>query len=115
MISVSSSQYRLLASFKGILNNYEELEDDIDLGDLDASAYNLREDIDRLQPNRDPSLEFDYLGLSGDVELIFNCRITWMDRESDIEDYLDEVQGVIENGLDILIYERQVLGTRQTS
>lgn len=99
--------------FRGILNNFDEDDDDddeIDIGELDARATGLITELNRIQPYRFPRLQTDYLGNNGDAELIFKFRITWMDRTSDLENYLDDVQSTIENGLDILIHERESLG-----
>jgi hypothetical protein len=112
---MSLSQYRLYILFRGILNiyNQDNDEDELEFGEIDAKAFDLASEINRIQPNRDPRLELDYLGDSGHLELIFNFRTTWMDRESDVEDYLDDVQEVVENGMDMIITEREMLGTRQ--
>jgi hypothetical protein len=114
---MSLSQYRLYILFRGLLNSYgqDDDEDDLEFGEIDAKAFDQAAEINRLQPNRDPRLELDYLGDSGHLELIFNFRTTWIDRESDVEDYLDDVQGVIENGMDMIITEREMLGSRQES
>jgi hypothetical protein len=97
-----------------MLNSFDqdEEEDELEFGEIDAKAFDQASEINRLQPNRDPRLELDYLGNSGHLELIFNFRTTWIDRESDIEDYLDDVQEVIENGMDMIITEREMLGSR---
>ncbi len=109
---MSSTQSRLHVLYRGLLNEFDEDEDEeLDFGELDVKTYNLQSELNRLQPNRDPRLETDYLGISGDVELLFNCRISWMDRDADVEDYLDNVQESIENELDMIISEREYLGT----
>ena len=110
---MSVIRYRYYALFRGLLNDYDEYESDIDMGELDSQAYSLQSDLDRLQPYRDPKLNVDYLGITGEVEMLFNFKITWMDRDSDIEIFLDDVQEVIENSMDLLITERQGLGFRQ--
>lgn len=110
----TSSTYRHFTLMRGLLNNYDDYYDEeVDFGELDARAFNLRRELDKLQPNRDPQLELEYLGVSGDLELMFNFRITWMDRESDIEEFLEESQEVIENGMDMIVTEKQILGVRK--
>ena len=106
-------RYRYYALFRAILNDYDEYESDIEIGDLDAQADSLREEFDTIEPYRDPRLEVDNLGLSGDVELIFHFKTNWMDRTSDIEQYLDDVQEIIENDMDLLVTEREPLGYRR--
>jgi hypothetical protein len=98
--------------YRGLLNEIEDDEEDeeVELGELDANAYDLRNELNLIQPNRDPKLTVDYLGIDGNVEMLFNYRITWIDRDSDIQDYLDEVQEIIENGMDMIISEREFLG-----
>ena len=106
-------QYRRYVLFRGIVNEFEDEFNEIDLPELDSRAYSLKQSLDRIQPNRDTSLEVDYLGITGDVELIFNFKTTWMDRESDLVEYLDDVGEEIENGLNLIITEREILGIRE--
>ncbi|MDH5402718.1 MAG: hypothetical protein OEZ01_04540 [Candidatus Heimdallarchaeota archaeon] len=110
---MSSVIYIHYTIFKGLLNQTDDDEDELDFGEFDTKAHSISQNLDKIQPHRFPELETDYLGSNGDVDLIFNFRITWMDRESDIEDYLDDVQQTIENELELLIFERQNLGIRQ--
>ncbi|MHA2027870.1 MAG: hypothetical protein ACW99A_00145 [Candidatus Kariarchaeaceae archaeon] len=107
-----SSQITILnILFRGILNDFDEdEEDDFEFGVIDAKTDELKDELNSLQPYRFPSLELEYLGNSGDVELIFKFRTNWMDREADLEDYIDEVQTVIESGMDMIINEKQMLG-----
>ncbi|MHA2092639.1 MAG: hypothetical protein ACW98K_17475 [Candidatus Kariarchaeaceae archaeon] len=109
---MSSPYTRFHVLFRGLLNEIEDDEEDeeVELGELDANAYDLRNELNLIQPNRDPKLTVDYLGIDGNVEMLFNYRITWIDRDADIQDYLDEAQGIIENGMDVLINEREFLG-----
>jgi len=104
-----SSSNTVHVLFRGLVKDIDEddMEDELEFGDFDSQIFGLSGEIDRLQPNRFPHLELDYLGNSGDAELIFRFKITWMDREADMEDYLDEVQDVIENDLNMLVNERE--------
>ncbi len=104
-----SSSNTVYVLFRGILKDFDEddMEDEIDFGEFDSHVFSTAGEIDRLQPNRFPYLELDYLGNSGDAEMIFRFKITWMDREADMEDYLDEVQDLLENNLNMLMNERQ--------
>jgi len=110
---MSSSITSLHVLFRGIITDFEEDDDDdeIDLGYLDSKAHELQDELNRIQPYRFPSLQMDYLGITGDIELIFKFRITWMDRQADIDDYLDEVEVIVENGMNALLNEREILGT----
>ena len=108
-----SGQYRRYVLFRGLVNDFDDEFNDLDLAELDARAYNSQETLNRIQPNRDPQLEVDYLGVAGHVELIFNFKTTWMDRESDVADYLDDVQTEVENELDLLISEVETLGIKE--
>ena len=103
-----SSSTAVHVLFRGLVKDFDEddMEDEIEFGEFDAQVFGVAGEIDRLQPNRFPHLELDYLGNSGDVEMIFRFKVTWMDREADMEDYLDEVQDLIENNLNMLINER---------
>jgi len=107
------NEYRRYVLFRGIVNDFDDEYNEVDLAELDARAYNMRSTINHIEPNRDPHLEVDYLGISGNIELIFNFRTTWMDRQSDLADYLDDVQSEIENEMDLLITDREMLGVRE--
>ncbi len=93
--------------FRGELSDNDE---DIDFGELDTRVFELTSEVDHLQPNRYPQLRLDYLGVTGEIEIIFSYRKTWEDRDSDLLDYQDEVQEVIENGIGCIISERENLG-----
>ena len=99
--------------FRGLVNDFDDDFNEIDLSEMDTRAFGMRDTLNALQPNRDPNLEVDYLGITGDIELIFNFTTTWMDRESDLADYLDDVESEIENEMDLLINEREHLGIRE--
>ncbi len=95
--------------FRGIVNDSDNNED-IDFSELDNRAFTLQSEINKIEPNRNPQLELDYLGINNDFELIFSFNTTWMDRSADIEEYLDKVQDEIENGMDVIVTEREFLG-----
>ena len=97
--------------FRGLLNEYDEDDDDeIDFGILDSKADEIKEELNHIQPYRYPALQLEYLDDGGNVELIFKFRTNWMDREADLQDYLDEVQTSIESRLDMIITEKESLG-----
>jgi len=93
--------------FRGQLN---DLDSELDFGDVDTRVFELTSDVNALQPNRYPQLKLDYLGVTGEIEIIFTFRTTWEDRQADISHYHDEVQEVIENGLNCIITEIESLG-----
>jgi hypothetical protein len=95
--------------FRATLNDIDD-EDDLDFGELDTQAFNIQQDIDKIEPNREPRLELDYLGNNADIELIYRYITTWLDRDADMNDYLDKVENEIENGLNVIVTEREVLG-----
>ena len=109
-----SSQVTLLnVLFRGLLNEYDEDDEDddeYDISVIESKTNEVRNEIDKLQPYRYPSLSLEYYGDMGHIELIFKFRITWMDRESDMQDYMDEVEQTIESGLNMIINERESLG-----
>lgn len=110
---MTESKYRHNTLFRGILNDdlLEQLEDDdLSFEEFDTRVYNMQPDLNRIEPNREVRVETEYLGNNGEVEIIFSCRTTWMDRESDLIDYLDKVQETLENDLEILISEKEFLG-----
>ena len=93
--------------FRGILN---EDDDELDFGEVDTIIETTTPEIDKIQPGRLPQLKLDYLGISGEVEILLRFKVTWEDRGSDLENYLDEVQATIEGGINGSIYEREQLG-----
>jgi hypothetical protein len=99
--------------FRGIVNEFEDEFNEVDLPELDSQAFGLKETLDAIQPNRDTQLDVDYLGITGDIELIFNFKTNWMDRDSDLGDYLDDVESEIENGMNLVISDREILGIRE--
>ncbi|MHA2249820.1 MAG: hypothetical protein ACXAD7_05630 [Candidatus Kariarchaeaceae archaeon] len=108
-MSSSTTRYHVL--FRGLLNEYDDDdEEELEFGEVDSRAFALQEELNSLEPNRDPKLEVDYLGINGDIELLFNCKTTWIDRGADMEDYIDKVQETIENGLNMIINEKEFLG-----
>ncbi len=86
-----------------------EGEEDLDFAELDLRAHDLIGDLNAIEPNRDVNLELDYLGIGGEAEFLFSFKRAWDDRESDLLDYLDEVQETIENGLPVIVSERQTI------
>ncbi|MCY3412959.1 MAG: hypothetical protein INQ03_15075 [Candidatus Heimdallarchaeota archaeon] len=104
-----STSYDYHTIFKGELNENDE-DEELDMAEFDSKVFSLQEDINRIEPNRDPRLETEYLGNNGECEIHFTFFTSWMDREADIEDYLDHVQDELENQLDIIIIERDNLG-----
>ncbi|MCE7737681.1 MAG: hypothetical protein GPJ54_22510 [Candidatus Heimdallarchaeota archaeon] len=110
---MSSQLTTLNILFRGLLNDYGDYDDDddeLDFGEIDSKANEIKHELDSIQPYRYPQLQLEDLGESGNVELIFKFRTTWMDREADLQDYLDEVQATIESRLDMIITERESLG-----
>lgn len=110
-----SSQITILnILFRGLLNDYDEYDDDdsedLDFGVIDSLAEGMKDELNLLQPYRFPSLQLEYLGDSGDIELIFKFRTNWMDREADLQDYVDEVQATIESTMNLIINEKESLG-----
>lgn len=100
--------YRIL--FRG---NLIDDTDDPDFGEIDTLASYANDELDKIAPNRNPDLRLDYLGITGEVEFIYTFRITFQDRDSDVEDYLDDIQESIEGQLPVVIYEREPLGIAQ--
>jgi hypothetical protein len=84
--------------------------EEIEFGELDTQVYDLNDQINLIQPYRNPDLRLDYLGVTGEVELIYIFRVTFQDRDSDVNDYLDEVEKTIEDNIEINIFEREPLG-----
>lgn len=113
MCIATRGKYRRYVLLRGIVNDFDDEYTDIDLAEMDTRAYGMRQTLDKIQPNRDPQLEVDYLGITGDIEMIYNFKTTWMDREGDLYDYLDDVQSEIESEMEVLITERQMLGTKE--
>jgi len=109
---MSSQIATLNILFRGLLNDFEDDDDDdeIDIGDIDSKADEIKMELDSIQPYRFPTLQVEDLSETGNIELIFKFRTTWMDREADLQDYLDEVQSTIESRLDMMITERESLG-----
>lgn len=113
-MSLSITIYNVL--FRGEIidmEDFEEEDEELDFGEMASKVSELATEINTLQPYREPAIELDQLGAEGDFELIFQFRISWMDRDADVEDYLDEVQEVIENHLEAEIIEREGLGITQ--
>ncbi len=82
-------------------------DEEVEFEDLDVRTYFTSSELVKIQPNRDPVLELDYLGLSDDVEFLFTFKSSWEDRSSDIQDYLDQVQEEIENQLPVQITDAE--------
>lgn len=102
----ASGYYRQTELFSTYLIDSDE---DLDFAELDLRAHDLIADLNAIEPNRDVNFELDYLGVAGEAEFLFSFRRVWDDRESDLLDYLDEVQKTIENGLPVIVTERQTL------
>ena len=107
---IMSQTLDLHVLFRGYINEDSLDDDEPDFADFDTKAFGLQSDLDRLEPNRDPRLETEYIGNNGEFELKFVFLTTWLDRDADVEDYLDRVQNEIENGLDVIVTEREKLG-----
>lgn len=109
-----SSQITVLnVLFRGLMNEYdddEEEDEDEEMSIIESKTHEIIDEISRLQPYRYPSLSLEYYGDQGHIELVFKFRITWMDRESDMNDYLDDVQNTIESGMNMIVNERESLG-----
>ncbi len=109
-----SSQITILnVLFRGLMNDYdddEEEDEDEEMSIIESKTHEIKDEIDRLQPYRYPALSLEYYGDLGHIELVFKFRITWMDRDSDMNDYLDDVQNTIESGMNMIINERESLG-----
>ena len=107
MVVIFTSVYIGNVLFRGYLSDED---DERDFGEIDSDAHFAQSELNLIRPHKNPSLALDYLGISGEVELIYRFKVTWDERESDIQDYLDEVQESIENLLFIIISEREFLG-----
>lgn len=105
-----SESYNFNVMFKGFLNENDDDEEEVDFGEFDTNAFFLQKDLELIEPNRDPKLETEYLGNNGEFELLFTHKTTWLDRDADIEDYLEKVQEEIENSLNVIIEETEKLG-----
>lgn len=103
-----SGVFTIRVLFRGIL---VDDVDEIDFWDLDTRASNLYDELNLIQPNRKPDLRLDYMGISGEVEFLYFFKSLWDERSSDINDYLDNVQQVIEDNLSVLINEVEFLGS----
>lgn len=105
-----SQVFDLHVIFKGFIEEFDDDDDEIEMTEFDARAFSLQDTINQIEPNRDPRLETEYFGNNLDFELKFIFRITWMDRTADEDEYIDKVQEEIENGLGVIIIEKQKLG-----
>ncbi len=108
----TSGNYIRYYMFRGLINNYDDEYEKMELSEIDSNAYNCISELNKIEPHRDPNLSVDYFGISGDLEMIFNFKSTWMDRESDIGDYIDKVQTEVENLLNVIISEIEYIGLK---
>ena len=77
--------------------------------DIDVLVWSAEEEIKKINPLRTPRLELSFFDeLNGYVEIIFIFKITWQDRQADIEEYVDEAIKEFENVTGIIIDEYDI-------
>lgn len=83
--------------------------DHVDYDELDVRIWNAEEELAKQTRWRKPRLELNYYDeFHGLVEVLFIFRITWQDRQADIDEYVEEAMKTIESITSMIVDEYEV-------
>jgi hypothetical protein len=99
MVLIGYSRYHCLIRGQ-MLDNFEN----IDEFEFDARVLASKNRINEMDHYRFPSLETNYFGDSY-VELIFSFRISYKDRNPEINEYVDDCLNIIQDTIGMMVDE----------